>query len=433
VNVVGEVASSSRLRDHPDAFRLAVANVIDGLGTYIGLAALLVIGYNSTQLLGTALVLAGHILPGLLVTLFVAPRLQHRERRSVLLLLNIIGVLALVPAIIWPHAVTAVLAAALLGATGVATRGVQMAALAEAVPADVRGRFYGMVGSVGQAVQVIGLAGGGAIAAAMSARAALAIDALSFTAAALVIATIRFAPLSAEIAPAAASSFFGRAPQVVWSIPLLRMLAIVTWVGALVATVPEAASPAVTSGKMLPLVMAASPAAGAVGALVCTRLGMFSRVESTLRLTLVSAISLVVAGAGMYVAFQQPVDSLSRSVYGVVANAVVGGLGVWFLGMVAAFAEYTPSTDTVSVGAFMTWSVGAASGLGGFVVALLGVAGGYAALGLLLLPAALWGLRLTSHPDAFDQPDDELDDELDDQLDDQLDPSESRSPLHHEG
>ena len=43
------------------------------------------------------------------------------------------------------------------------------------------------------------------------------------------------------------------------------------------------------------------------------------------------------------------------------------------------------------------------------------------ALGLLLLPAALWGLRLTSHPDVFDQPDDEVD------------TSESRSPLHHEG
>ena len=197
------------------------------------------------------------------------------------------------------------------------------------------------------------------------------------------------------------------------------MLAIVTWVGALVATVPEAASPAVTSGTMLPLVMAASPAAGAIGALVCTRLGLFSRVASTLRLTLVSSISLIVAGAGMYVAFQQPVDSLSRAVYGVIANAVVGGLGVWFLGMVAAFAEYTPPTDTVSVGAFMTWSVGAASGLGGFVVALLGVAGGYAALGLLLLPAALWGLRLTSHPGALDRPDDEGD------------PRGTRSPLHH--
>ena len=416
-----EGASSSRLRDHPDAFRLAVANIIDGLGTYIGLAALLVIGYHSSQLLGTALVLAGHILPGLLVTLFVAPRLQNRERRPVLLLLNLVGVLALIPAIIWPHAVTAVLAAALLGASGVATRGVQMAALAEAVPADVRGRFYGLVGSVGQAVQVIGLAGGGAIAAAMSARAALAIDALSFTLAGLVIATIRFAPLTKDVATTTTSSFFGRAPQVVWSIPLLRMLAIVTWVGALVATVPEAASPAVTSGKLLPLVMAASPAGGAIGALICTRFGLFSRVVDTLRLTLVSAISLIVTGAGMYIAFQQPPDSLGRAVYGVLANAVVGGLGVWFLGMVAAFAEYTPPTDTVSVGAFMTWSVGAASGLGGFVVALLGVAGWYAALGLLLLPAALWGLRLTAKSGVLDQGGSSAD------------PHRTRRPLRHEG
>jgi MFS family permease len=391
---------------------MAVANVIDGLGTYVGLAALLVIGYHSTQLLGTALVLAGHILPGLLVTLFVAPRLQHRERRSVLLILNLVGVVALVPAIVAPTAVTAVLAAAVLGATGVATRGVQMAALAEALPAHIRGRFYGLVGSFGQAVQVVGLAGGGAIAAALSPRVARGIDALSFMLAGVVIATIRFAAVSAAPAVDVGKSFFGRAPRVVWSIPLLRMLAVVTWVGALVASVPEAASPAVTSTNLLPLVMAASPAGGAVSALICTRLGVFSWVVGTLRLALVSAISLVVVGAGMYVAFQHPVDSVGRAVYGVVANALVGGLGVWFLGMVAAFAEYTPASETVSVGSFMTWSVGAASGLGGFVVALLGVAGGYAALGLLLLPAALWGLRLTAtsgivdkhHGDGAEQP-----------------------------
>jgi len=375
---------------------MAVANIIDGLGTYVGLAALLVIGYHSSELLGTALVLAGHILPGLLVTLFIAPRLQHRQRRPVLLVLNLVGVVALVPAIIWPHASTAVLAAAMLGATGVATRGVQMAALAEAVPVHVRGRFYGMVGSFGQAIQVVGLAGGGAIASAMSPRAALVIDALSFTLAGVVIATITFVPVATTPAVDTTRSFFGRAPQVVWRIPLLRMLAVVTWVGALVGTVPEAASPAVTTTNFLPLVMAGSPAGGALSALICTRFGLFSRVSGTLRLALVSSLSLVLAGAGMYIAFQQPADSMARATYGVLANAVVGGLGVWFLGMVAAFAEYTPSSDTVSVGAFMTWSVGAVGGLGGFVVAILGVPGGYAALGLLLLPAALWGLRVTA-------------------------------------
>ena len=48
----------------------------------------------------------------------------------------------------------------------------------------------------------------------------------------LVHAVVQRGLLSAatEVAPEATSSFFGRAPQVVWSIPLLRMLAIVTWV-----------------------------------------------------------------------------------------------------------------------------------------------------------------------------------------------------------
>jgi hypothetical protein len=125
-------------------------------------------------------------------------------------------------------------------------------------------------------------------------------------------------------------------------------------------------------------------------------MGVFGRVVDTLRLALVSAISLVVVGAGMYVAFQHPIDSPSRALYGVVSNVLIGGLGVWFLGMMAAFAEHTPQSDTVTVGTFMSWSVGAASGLGGFVVAFLGVAGGYAALGLLLVPASLWGLRMVS-------------------------------------
>jgi len=393
---VSDKADGSRLRDHPDAYRLAVANVIDGLGTYVGLAALLVVGYNATQLVGTAMVLAAHILPGLLVTLFVAPRLQHRERRRVLLFLNLISVLALLPAIVRPGAATAVIAAALLGATGVATRGVQMAALAEAVPYAVRARFYGMVGSFTQAVQVIGLAAGGAIAASLSPRSALVIDALSFTACALVIATIRFGPMAAKPTGHDTAEFFGNAARVVWSNPLLRMLAVVTWIGALVASVPEAASPAVTSGPFLPLVMAASPAGGAIAALIGTKVGLFSRLGGTLRLAIASAVSLIVLGAGMGVALQQPADSLGRALYGVGANALIGGLGVWFLGMIAAFTEHTPASETVAVGSFMSWSVGAASGLGGFAVALLGVAGGYAALGLLLLPAALWGLRMVA-------------------------------------
>ncbi len=390
-----ERVPGDRLRDHPDAFRLAISNVIDGLGTYVGLAALLVIGFNASQLWGTAMVLAAHILPGLLVTLFVAPRLQDLDRRGVLLALNLAGVVALVPALVSPGVGTAVVAAATLGGTGVATRGVQMAALAEAVPAMVRGRFYGIVGSFGQAVQVLGLATGGAIATSLSPRIALGIDAVSFVAAALVIATIRFAPPAAP-GPRIHGGFFGEAPGLVWSIPLLRTLALVTWIGALVATAPEAASPAVTSGPLLPFVLAASPAGGAVGALVCTRYGVFSRVGDTLRLTVVSALSLVLAGAGMFVAFQAPEASTGRAVYGVVANAVVGGLGVWYLGMIAAFAEHTPPGHTVSVGSFMSWSVGAASGLGGFVVAVLGVPLGYAAVGLALLPASWWALRVVA-------------------------------------
>ena len=389
-------ADASRLRNHPDAYRLAIANVIDGLGTYVGLAALLVVGYNATQLVGTAMVLAAHILPGLLVTLFVAPRLQHRQRRRVLLVLNLIGVLSLVPAIIAPGAATAVLAAALLGATGVAARGVQMAALTEAVPYAVRARFYGTVGSFTQAVQVFGLAAGGALAASLSPRSALVIDALSFTVAGLVIATIRFGPMAARPIGQGAAETFGNAARVVWSSPVLRMLAVVTWIGALVASVPEAASPAVTSGPLLPFVMAASPAGGAIAALIATKIGLFSRLGGSLRLAVASAVSLMILGAGMGVAFQHPADSLGRGFYGVAANALIGGLGVWFLGMIAAFTEHTPASETVAVGSFMSWSVGAASGLGGFAVAGLGVAGGYAALGLLLLPAALWGLRVVS-------------------------------------
>ena len=46
VSGVVQAPPSTRLRDHPDAFRLAVSNVVDGLGTYVGLAALLVVGYE---------------------------------------------------------------------------------------------------------------------------------------------------------------------------------------------------------------------------------------------------------------------------------------------------------------------------------------------------------------------------------------------------
>lgn len=389
-----ERPARTRLRDHPDGFRLAVANVIDGLGTYVGLAALLVLVYDSSALLGTAMVLAAHVLPGLLVTLFVAPRLQHRSRRRVMLTLNLMGAVALVPAIVAPSGATAVLAAALLGACGVATRGVQMAALAEALPIDVRGRFYGLVGSIGQVVQVVGLATGGALASVVNPRAALALDALSFLVAAAVVARVRFPPAVAADGGPAQRPVFGSAIRVVWASPLLRTLAVITWVGALVATVPEAASPAVSRTHLLPFVMAASPAGGAVAALIGTRLGVFSTVRSTLRLALVSSVSLVVLGAGMSIAFREPPTSVARGLYGVTAHALIGGLGVWFIGMMAAFTEHTPPTETVPVGTFMSWSVGAAGGLGGFVIAALGVAGGYAVLGLLLLPFALYGLTL---------------------------------------
>jgi MFS family permease len=383
-----------RLRDHPDGFRLATANVIDGLGTYVGLAALLVLVYDSSALWGTAMVLAAHVLPGLLVTLLVAPKLQHRSRRPVMLILNAVGALALVPVIFAPSGATAVLAAALLGASGVATRGVQMAALAEALPLDVRGRFYGMVGGIGQIVQVVGLATGGALASVVNPRAALALDALSFLVAAAVVSTVHFSPVARTPEGRPPRPAFGSAVQVVWDSPLLRALALITWVGALVASVPEAASPGVTTSHLLPFVLAGSPAGGAIAALVGTRLGLFSTVRTTLRLAVVSAIALVVLGAGMSVAFRQPPESIARGFYGVAAHALIGGLGVWFIGMMAAFTEHTPPTETVPVGTFMSWSVGAAGGLGGFVIAALGVAGGYAVLGLLLLPSSLYGLRL---------------------------------------
>lgn len=375
---------------HPVARGLLVAESISELGDFLGLAALLFLAYRGAALTGSAAVFAVHALPGLAVTLLLAPRLQVWPRRATLAALSLLGAAVLLLPAATPSVLSALVAAAALGASRKAAVGVAAAVLAEDVPPGLRGSYVAFGGGLNQGLQVLGLLAGGALTLALGPRPALLLDALTFLVAAVVLART---PISAAARtgarPTPPSLLAG--VRAVWQRPVLRVLAIVSWAGMLGAVVPETASPSLVSGRWLPLALAAAPAGAVVGAALAARSRTFDDVPGSVRLAWVGGLAFVLGGVVLLVGTGLAVTSSARGALVVAVNLVVGATGIWHLAMIAAFISQSPRELSVQINAFLSWTVGLLAGVGAFVVALLGAWAGYVAVGLVLLVTASWG------------------------------------------
>lgn len=389
---MGEERGYRPVLRHPVARGLLLAESISELGDFVGLAALLLLAYHGAALVGSAAVFAIHALPGLAVTLLLAPRLQVWPRRGSLAAISLLGAAVLVLPAVLPSVLTALVAAAALGASRKASVGVAAAVLAEDVPPGVRGSYVAMSGGLNQALQVLGLLVGGGLTLALGPRPALLLDATTFVVAALVLARTPISTAAVTGAPAPPPSLFAGV-RAVWERPVLRVLAGVSWAGMLGAVVPEAASPALVSGRWLPVALAAAPAGAAVAAALGARSRTFDDVPRAVRLAALSAVAFVLGGLALLAAAGLPIGSGARGGLVVTVNLVVGATQVWHLAMIAAFISQSPRELTVQVNSFMSWTVSLLAGVGAFVVALLGAGQGYVVVGVVLVVAAGWGAR----------------------------------------
>ncbi len=176
---------------HPVAVRLLGAKLISEVGDFVGLAALVLLGYHATgSAIGPALVLAARSLPAVAVAALAGHQLDRPPRRTALIALAWAGAAVVgVPAVA-PNAATAILAASPLGALRTASRSIEAAMIAESVDPAVRLPLFGLALAVNQAAQVLGVVTGAAVTLAVGARPALVADVASFLVASAVLAQL---------------------------------------------------------------------------------------------------------------------------------------------------------------------------------------------------------------------------------------------------
>ncbi len=356
---------------HPVAVRLLGAKLVSEVGDFVGLTALVLLGYRATgSALGPALVLAARSLPAVAVAALVGHRLDRPPRRTALVALALTGaVIVTVPAVAL-NAVTAILAASVLGALRTASRSVEAALIAESVGPAVRLPLYGFALAVNQSAQVLGVLTGASVTLAVGARPALIADVASFLVAAAVLAGMP----AAESRPRPAPPTPGTGARVIWHHPILRWLALTTFATVVSGHLPEALAPSIARAPWLPAVMAASAAGGTVFAVALTHLTFLRRPANQLRVAV--ALGFALAATGVAALCQAP-----NWLY-VLGNAAIGaGLG-WLSGAQATFAAVAPPARMGQVEATMVAANAVVSGIG---VLCLG------ALADAVSPAAAYG------------------------------------------
>lgn len=372
---------------HPVAGRLWAASTVSLIGDYIGQGALLVVAYERSgrRVVGPAALFAVTALPALISGAVGSAWLDRITRRQALVGAAMVGAVAIVLPVIVPRGLAVVyVAAAMLGAVRAATVAARSGALADAVPGEHRGPTIALLGTSEQASQVLGYLTGGAVALLIGAETALLVDAGSFLVAAAVVASIPFPPAE----PRPAGPTLGEGLRVILSHPVLRLLAQVVWLSALVAALPETVAAHATgvgtaTERWYPLVLAAAPAGQAITMLLVGRLPTLERPSVQLTHLVWLAVALGLAafapGPGWLVA----------------GNLLVGSGIAWTIGPQLTFVQVAPPARMAQITGTMLATIIAAEGLGALALAWLADhtswQAGYRVAGAVVLLAALWG------------------------------------------
>ncbi|TQS41579.1 MFS transporter [Cryptosporangium phraense] len=371
---------------HPIAGRLVAVKAVSEVGDFVGLAALLLLGYQQTgSLLGAAAVYTARALPAILVATLLGGWLDVLPRRPTLVALALAGACALALPALYPAAATALAASAILGAIRAAYAALTTAVVAEAVEPAIQLPYFGVAALINLLAQVGGIAVGSGLTVALGPRVALLADLVSFLVAAAMLGTLP--GLSAR-------SRRDRLPPgagfvLIWQQPTLRVLALLTWATLICSVLPETVATNAPPG-WIPVVMASSALGGAVFAAVVGRLRFLERPLNQTRTAAVLGFGLV---GGAVVLFCGGHPLLLAG-----ANVVIGAATGWTVGAQATFARLAPVGRMGQIEATMIASNVFLEGVGVLVLSGIAVAAGsdgagYLVGGVLVLGAAFGAER----------------------------------------
>ncbi|MGH3443057.1 MAG: MFS transporter [Nitriliruptorales bacterium] len=368
---------------HPVSGRLWAAATVSAIGDYVGLGALLILAFERSggRMLGPAALFAAQAIPGLLSGAIAGSWLDRLPRRPVMVALQIAGAGALVLPLLLSGLTVVLVAAGILGAIRAAFASVRSAAIAEGVPGHLRGSLLALFGVSDQTSQVIGYLTGAGMAVTFGAVPALLTDALTFLAAAVVLTTLPLPrPSIREARPPITAGL-----RIIWSNPVLRLLAPLVWITAAVAAIPEALAAGIAGADspMTPLVMAAGPAGQAA---TLAWLGRRREVERpSFQLIHLAFLSLAFALAALG----------TGAVWFIAGNLAIGAGVAWILGPQTLFVRIAPPERMAQITGTMIAVLIAAEGAGTVALAGLadarGIGAAYWVAGMTVLVAAIVG------------------------------------------
>ncbi|MDX1657578.1 MAG: MFS transporter [Nitriliruptorales bacterium] len=368
---------------HPIALRLWLASGVSLLGDYVAQGALLMLAYQRTGLvLGSAAVFAVGAVPALLSGALAGSVLDRIPRGRALLFLHLAGAAFVLIPVVFGGAIPVFVAAALLGALRAAMVSVRSGAIAEGIGERYRPPLLALIGSTEQASQVIGYLAGTGLAVTLGAGNALVIDSVSFVLAAILLARLSLPEPTVRERPPITAGW-----RDIASDPVLRLLAPLVGVTALVGALPETLAAGVAGDSAwTPLVFAAAPAGQALTMLVLGRTRHVGR--PSVQLTHLAWLALAFG-----------IAALGRSAaWFVLANFLVGSGVAWTMGPQLTFLKLAPQERMAQITGTMIAVLIAAEGLGSPLLALLAdqtsIAAVYRVAGFVVLAAALVGWRI---------------------------------------
>lgn len=378
---------------------LMTAAVVSDVGDYVGLAALLVLAFETSgTALGPAAVYAVKAVPALAVGTIGSRWLDVPARKTALVAVAVSTALLLATVALVPTLGVALVVASLMGAVRAVNSSVTAAAVAETVTPEARQPTLGLLNVSHQAGQVVGFLTGGATAVLLSASQALAVNVVTALIAALILATTPLRPLVAErstagMPPARISDGI----RVLWSHPVLRFVAVAAWVTMIASAVPESLATSTAAGGMIAIVLASNAAGGVVGMLIAGRLPAL--VQPRVQIWWIIGTGTGFALTAVAIAAGLPAGFVA------LGNAAVGASAGWLVGGQAAVLTHAPVERMAQVNATMISALIVLEGLGAVAIAAIAVAAGPAAAyltvgGLLVATAVALSPQLRRMPAA---------------------------------
>jgi predicted MFS family arabinose efflux permease len=382
----------------PVGWRIWAAATISYLGDFVGLGALLLAAYSRSggHPLGSAAVFGVQAVPAFAVSAGIGPWLDRIPRRAGLVWLCLAGAAALCLPIalsgLWP----VLAAAAVLGGIRTAFNSIRTGAIADGVPRDVRGRLVALVSVSNQLSEVLGYLTGSAIAIAIGAGPALAADAVTFVAAALLITGLRLPPPVRSRQRGSMTT----GVRAIFGDRTLSLLAPVVWIGLSVGAVPQTLAAAALSKSdrgLVPAALAAMAAGAAIAATVVGRTRLSERVEGQFWYITLCGIAFGLTALGLH---QDPLLLIA-------GNLAIGvGFG-WTVAAQTTFIHVIPAERIAHVTSTMIGSLIVLEGVGavtfGAVAGAFGVPAAYLLAGVMLTIAGLAGIGYgRAHPQALE-------------------------------